>query len=682
MRTVKLLLTGAILALSTFAQSAMAALDETWKEVTTLPTTTADMANNYYVFVEQNSGNGLMLQLATGNHQKSTYMGLGLYYKTAIDDPTTAPTYMFTLETTDGTNFGVRNVQYNTYMLQTEYKAAYYLHTHDQTSLCDWSKWIFAYDTDGGYWTIQNYKYQSDGYWGPWDTAAFKDGSELAANKSGDNVGHFKIYAKEVTELAKAQAQYAGSLANAKAVDQSAGMNAEVLNVLTSAITTYGNVTSTSADDYTSATTALTSATTAATASIKAYSNAATVLPKMATWLETFNFYSATAMDTYYTTNKQRYDDKTLTTDEANALTDPTAVTAYNKRPALLNTFLRSAWSGSYELNTWSTEGTKDGTGMTVPFYQYFKGTNGSSTLSEQTITGTLTGLEEGTYAVSILVRLAANAEKAAGVTMQVNDGMTVDLTDGTLSSYQIDKTYSTYGTYTAIGTVSSDGTLEVKLAVATDNNIGWLAFKNATYKKIDTDNLYTRAKTTSGWGTVCLPKAATPAGDTKVYTIAGINSDKTQLTLAKATTMAAGVPYIYCNATADATFVMDGEAVAEPVAGSNNLTGVFTSAADAVANNAYILHSGAWYKVDNSSDFNLGDNRAYISSLEGIEEVTEISNAKAIKVVFDDNTTGINSVATGNSSADAPAYNLAGQRVDKAYKGIVVENGKKYIRR
>ena len=680
MRTVKLLFTGAILALSAFAQSAMAALDETWTEVTTLPTTTADMANNYYVFVEQNSGNGLMLQLATGNHQLSSYMGL--YYKTAIDDPTTDPTYMFTLETTDGTNFGVRNVKYNTYMLQTEYKAAYYLRTHDQKALCEWSKWIFAYDADGGYWTIQNFKYTTAGYWGSWDTNSFKDGSELAANKTDEaSIGHFKIYAKTVSAVAKAQVEYKVALANAKAVDQSAGMNAEVLNALTSAITTYGNVTSTSADDYTTATTALTSATTDATASIKAYSNAATVLPKMAAWLETFNFYSASAKDTYYTTNKQKYDAKTLTTNEANALTDPTAISAYNKQPALLNNLLRSAWSGNYEVNTWSTEGTKDGTGMTVPFFQTFKGTGGTSILDEQTLTGKLTGLEEGTYAVSILVRLAANAEKAAGVTMQVNDGTPVDLTDGTLSSHQIDKTYSTYGTYTAIGTVGSDGKLEVKLAVAADNNIGWLAFKNATYTKLDADNLYTRAQTTSGWGTVCLPKAANPAGDTKVYTIAGINSDKTQLTLAQATTMAAGVPYIYCNATADATFVLTGEAVAEPVAGSNNLTGVFTSAAGAVANNAYILHSGAWYKVDNSSAFNLGDNRAYISSLEGIEEVSETSNAKAITVVFDDTTTGISTLDAA-SPTDSPAYNLAGQRVDKSYKGIVVENGKKYIHR
>lgn len=679
MRTVKLLLTGVMLALSAIGQRAMA-LDDSWTEVTSLPSTTADMANNYYVFVEQNSGNGLMLQLATGNYQQSSSMGL--YFKTAIDDPTSDPTYMFTLETNDGTNFGVRNVQYNTYMLQTEYKAAYFLRTHDQKTLCEWSKWIFAYDADGGYWTIQNGKYPSSGYWGPWNTAAFTDGSELAANKTEEaSIGHFKIYAKTVSAVDMAQAEYKVALANAKAVDQSADMNKDVLAALQSAISNYGNVESTSADDYTAATTALTTATTAATASIKAYGNAATMLPKMEAWLQTFNFYSASALNTYYTANKQKYDAKTLTTDEANALTDPTATTKYNKQPALLNSFLRSAWSGSYVLNTWSTEGKTDGSEVVVPFFQSFMGTDGASTLGEQTITGTLTDLEEGTYSVSILVRLVANDVKAVGATMQVNGGTTVDLTDGTAGD-DIDKTHTTYGTFTAIGTVGSEGKLEVKLSIAADNNIGWLAFKDATYKKIEADDLYTRTKTTSGWGTVCLPKAATPAADTKVYTIAGINSNKSQLVFDKATSMVAGVPYIYYyNGTDCATFVMNGDAVTAPVDGANNLKGVFTSSKGSVADGSYILYSGAWHKIDNSSSFNLGNNRAYISSLEGIS-IIESSEAKSMTMNLDDTPTGISYVENNTQDNGGSICNLAGQRVDNNYKGIVVKNGKKYIRK
>jgi hypothetical protein len=30
--------------------------------------------------------------------------------------------------------------------------------------------------------------------------------------------------------------------------------------------------------------------------------------------------------------------------------------------------------------------------------------------------------------------------------------------------------------------------------------------------------------------------------------------------------------------------------------------------------------------------------------------------------------------------NADAPIYNLSGQKVDKSYKGIVIQNGRKFV--
>ena len=41
---------------------------------------------------------------------------------------------------------------------------------------------------------------------------------------------------------------------------------------------------------------------------------------------------------------------------------------------------------------------------------------------------------------------------------------------------------------------------------------------------------------------------------------------------------------------------------------------------------------------------------------------------------------TGISTVKTAAESADAPIYNLAGQKVDKSFKGIVIQNGKKVV--
>lgn len=44
--------------------------------------------------------------------------------------------------------------------------------------------------------------------------------------------------------------------------------------------------------------------------------------------------------------------------------------------------------------------------------------------------------------------------------------------------------------------------------------------------------------------------------------------------------------------------------------------------------------------------------------------------------------TAGVNSVTTDEADANAPVFNLAGQRVNNSFKGIVVKNGKKFINR
>ena len=53
------------------------------------------------------------------------------------------------------------------------------------------------------------------------------------------------------------------------------------------------------------------------------------------------------------------------------------------------------------------------------------------------------------------------------------------------------------------------------------------------------------------------------------------------------------------------------------------------------------------------------------------------------VYVMFDDETTDIENILPGTETiipADVPRYNLAGQRVDKAYKGVVIVKGHKYV--
>lgn len=70
---------------------------------------------------------------------------------------------------------------------------------------------------------------------------------------------------------------------------------------------------------------------------------------------------------------------------------------------------------------------------------------------------------------------------------------------------------------------------------------------------------------------------------------------------------------------------------------------------------------------------------RAYIMLKK---EATGSSAPARLSVEFDDGeTTGISTaVSTANGGADAPMYNLQGQRVSGGYKGVVIKNGKKMI--
>ena len=47
---------------------------------------------------------------------------------------------------------------------------------------------------------------------------------------------------------------------------------------------------------------------------------------------------------------------------------------------------------------------------------------------------------------------------------------------------------------------------------------------------------------------------------------------------------------------------------------------------------------------------------------------------------VLNDNESGINGITNDNTVKNGTRYNLAGQRVNNSYKGIVIENGKKFV--
>lgn len=92
-----------------------------------------------------------------------------------------------------------------------------------------------------------------------------------------------------------------------------------------------------------------------------------------------------------------------------------------------------------------------------------------------------------------------------------------------------------------------------------------------------------------------------------------------------------------------------------------------------------YALSGDTFKKYTGAS---LAPNKAYFETTKDLDTT---AGARGFIITFDDGeTTTIESlnVEHGTVNVDAPMYNLAGQKVSKSYKGIVIVNGKKYVNR
>ena len=75
----------------------------------------------------------------------------------------------------------------------------------------------------------------------------------------------------------------------------------------------------------------------------------------------------------------------------------------------------------------------------------------------------------------------------------------------------------------------------------------------------------------------------------------------------------------------------------------------------------------------------------AYTPNTESAMDYTGIlipysSKIELCPTVAPTTTTGISGITTDEAAKDAPVYNLAGQRVGKNAKGVLIKNGKKYV--
>lgn len=89
-----------------------------------------------------------------------------------------------------------------------------------------------------------------------------------------------------------------------------------------------------------------------------------------------------------------------------------------------------------------------------------------------------------------------------------------------------------------------------------------------------------------------------------------------------------------------------------------------------------------AFGTLNGKSGFKLVTNGIAIPAKKGYLELTGTNAAKPTFFAFDGIGTGISHIEADAALENAAMYNLAGQRVDKSYKGVVIVNGKKMLRK
>ena len=165
-----------------------------------------------------------------------------------------------------------------------------------------------------------------------------------------------------------------------------------------------------------------------------------------------------------------------------------------------------------------------------------------------------------------------------------------------------------------------------------------------------------------------------------------------------------AGIPYLSASkeTNGDNLKITESNEAAEPVIATvkDILDGKYTN--DLIKIKEFTFSKEEYSTGKFNYYANDGENKIMIydkfSSIGGVSQLTEgekytltgifgviyKNNPEVlpIKAVEKFESTGITNITTDEAAKNAPVYNLAGQKVTKAYKGVVIKNGKKMIQK
>lgn len=359
----------------------------------------------------------------------------------------------------------------------------------------------------------------------------------------------------------------------------------------------------------------------------------------------------------------------------------------------------KEGWKESQDANgaakideTWTNaDGTKGSN-----YYDYY---NGSA--NNQRVSQTISGLVAGRYIVTVKAR----AQEDFWMYLRINDNdkNATDINEIGNNGGVFDRGWNDY---TAEFTVGADRKVKIEVGNykpgGVDNKAGWFGFGNVRLVRLSeavtldeaADNVIEakeaadvtlkRTFVANKWNTLVLPFAVSAedvkakfGNDAKVVEYS--NAEDVNINFTTSTNgIKANVPVLIklASVNADNTYSFENVNIqfAEPKAEGTTYSFVGSYKSYYLVNDDYMLYGDKWWKRETGDTYKIKAFRAYIKA-------NTPAAAKQLNLVIDGQTTGLK-LNTVNGNIEGETYNIAGHRVANSYKGLIIKNGKKIIKK
>lgn len=346
------------------------------------------------------------------------------------------------------------------------------------------------------------------------------------------------------------------------------------------------------------------------------------------------------------------------------------------------------------ELSINSGQGATDSEGNITNKYYDTNGTFwGSDNLKAQ-MTQNVSGLKSGKYLLTVAARGDASLKNLTLTAGSNSINLPVQTPNNIFGNNWDDYSIETI--------VDNSGNLNIKIEGQTNKSHAWFSFNNFRLYRLGDLDLVTldevvdntieakvanvtlkRTLKAEKWNTLVLPFAVS-ADKVKAQFGEGVevaeysNTDGEEINFSSTEDIKANVPVLIKPTTvsADNTYTFDGVTL---VACEPKTTGVSYDFVGSykpydLATDNYMLYNNQWWKNEEGDNYKVNAFSAYV-------QATTPEAAKQLTLVIDGQTTGLKlNTVTGNIEGET--YNMAGQRVANSYKGLVIKNGKKIIKK